>query len=440
MTTSDLAARLSELQRQAQKLNPRPVRGTVLRAAGSLMRATLAGARLGELCEVRDDGLGGLLTAEVVGLEGDEVILAPMGEMIGLSSSAEIERTGAVLRVPVGDALLGRVLDALGRPLDGEALVSASLRPINAAAPPALQRRLVDKALPVGVRSIDGLMTVGEGQRLGIYGEPGGGKSTLLASLIRGAQVDVVVVALVGERGREVRDFIEHQLDAQARARTVIVVATSDRPAVERVKASYTATTIAEEFRERGLSVLLVMDSVTRFARALREIGLAAGEPPTRRGFPPSVMAELPRLLERAGPSASGSITAFYTVLVEGDGTGDPIAEETRSILDGHIVLSPSLASSGHYPAIDVLTSRSRVMDAVTDSSHRARAARVRELLHRYNEIEFLVQVGEYKKGADPRTDAALASIEPIREFLRQGSTEISSFKETQDWLTRLTN
>jgi ATP synthase in type III secretion protein N len=290
------------------------------------------------------------------------------------------------------------------------------------------------------VRTIDGLMTCAEGQRLGIYGGPGGGKSTLLASLVRGAQVDVVVVALVGERGREVRDFIERQLDTKARNRTVFVVATSDRPAVERVKASYTATTIAEEFRDRGMRVLLVMDSVTRFARALREIGLAAGEPPTRRGFPPSVMAELPRLLERAGPAASGSITAFYTVLVEGDGAGDPVAEETRSILDGHIVLSPSLASSGHYPAIDVLASRSRVMDAVTDSSHRARAARVRELLHLYSEIEFLVQVGEYKSGADPRTDAALASIEPIRSFLRQASTEVSSLQETQNWLARLTD
>jgi type III secretion protein N (ATPase) len=440
MTASGLASRLSQLHLQVQKLDPRPVRGVVLRATGALMRATLPGVRLGELCELRDDGLSEPLMAEVVGLEGDEVILAPMGTMVGLSSGAEIKRTGEVLRVPVGDALLGRVLDALGRPLDGKELLSSHVRAIHAAAPPALQRRLVDKALPVGVRAIDGLMTVAEGQRLGIYGEPGGGKSTLLASLIRGAQVDVVVVALVGERGREVRDFIEHQLDAPARARTVIVVATSDRPAVERVKASYTATTIAEEFRERGLSVLLVMDSVTRFARALREIGLASGEPPTRRGFPPSVMAELPRLLERAGPSASGSITAFYTVLVEGDGTGDPIAEETRSILDGHIVLSPGLASSGHYPAIDVLTSRSRVMDVVTDSSHRAQAARVRELLHRYNEIEFLVQVGEYKKGADPRSDAALASIEPIREFLRQDSSEISSLKETQDWLARLTS
>ena len=440
MTADSLSARLNRLRAQIQNLESRPKRGLVLRVTGSLIRGALPGARLGELCRLRDRGLSEPLLAEVVGLEGAEIILAPLGELLGLSTDAEVERTNEVLRVPVGNALLGHVLDGLGRPLDGAVLTSCSLRALHSAPPPALQRRLVDKVLPVGVRTIDGLMTCAEGQRLGIYGEPGGGKSTLLASLVRGAQVDVVVVALVGERGREVRDFIERQLDAKARNRTVFVVATSDRPAVERVKASYTATTIAEEFRDRGMRVLLVMDSVTRFARALREIGLAAGEPPTRRGFPPSVMAELPRLLERAGPAASGSITAFYTVLVEGDGAGDPVAEETRSILDGHIVLSPSLASSGHYPAIDVLASRSRVMDAVTDSSHRARAARVRELLHLYSEIEFLVQVGEYKSGADPRTDAALASIEPIRSFLRQASTEVSSLQETQNWLARLTD
>jgi ATP synthase in type III secretion protein N len=440
MTAHDLVSRLGSLRVQVGNLQSRPERGLVLRAYGSVLRAALPGARLGELCRLRDRGLQEPLLAEVVGLDEEEVILAPVGEMLGLSAGAEVERTGAVLSVPVGDVLRGRVLDGLGRPVDGQVLLPCSFRALRAEPPQPLQRRLVDRVLPVGVRAIDGLMTCGEGQRLGIYGEPGGGKSTLLASLVRGAQVDAVVVALIGERGREVRDFIERQLDAQTRKRTVLVVATSDRPAVERVKASYTATTIAEEFRDRGLRVLLVMDSVTRFARALREIGLAAGEPPTRRGFPPSVMAELPRLLERAGPSESGSITAFYTVLVEGDGTGDPIAEETRSILDGHIILSPSLASSGHYPAIDVLASRSRVMDAVTDPAHRARAARVRELLHLYSEIEFLVQVGEYKSGLDSRADAALSSIEPIRGFLRQGSLEVSSWQETQSWLSRLTS
>jgi ATP synthase in type III secretion protein N len=439
MTVGSLTTRLSSLRGQLKNLEPRPTRGRVLYAIGALVRAALPGARLGELCRLRDRGKAEPLLAEVVGLEGDEVILAPMGEMDGLSSGAEVERTDDILRVPVGDGLTGRVVDGLGRPIDGAAPISGPLRPLHAPAPPAMRRRLVEKVLPVGVRAIDGLLTCGEGQRVGIYGGPGSGKSTLLSSLVRGADVDIVVVALIGERGREVRDFIERQLDARVRARMVLVVATSDRPAVERVKASYTATAIAEEFRDRGLRVLLVMDSVTRFARALREIGLAAGEPPARRGFPPSVMAELPRLLERAGPSASGSITAFYTVLVEGDGSGDPIAEETRSILDGHIVLSPDLASSGHFPAIDVLASRSRVMEAVTAPSHRAEASRVRELLHIYNEIEFLVQVGEYRAGVDPRSDAALRSIEPIRGFLRQGSTESSSLQETQRWLKQLT-
>jgi type III secretion protein N (ATPase) len=442
MSANTLFEGLQRLSAQVQDLQPRPVRGRLVRAVGTVLRAVLPEARLGELCRLHDRGREEPLLAEVVGLDGDEAILAPVGDMLGLSAGAEVERTGDVLRVPVGAGLLGRVLDGLGRPLDSAtlgALGPCARRPANALPPPALERRLVDTPLAVGVRAIDGLMTCGEGQRLGIYGEPGGGKSTLLASLVRGAQVDVVVVALVGERGREVRDFIEHQLDAAARARTVLVVATSDRPAIERLKASYTATTIAEAFRDEGRRVLLVMDSVTRFARALREVGLAAGEPPTRRGFPPSVMAELPRLMERAGPAASGSITAFYTVLVEGDGTGDPVAEETRAILDGHIVLSPSLAGAGHYPAIDVLASRSRVMDAITEPLHRKQANHVRDLLHRYNEIEFLVQVGEYKAGSDPRSDAALAGIEAVRSFLRQGSTERTTWEETQAWLARLT-
>ncbi len=442
MSANRLAAELGRLGHRVGALDLRQERGRVVRAIGTVLRAVLPEARLGELCKLHDRGRAEPLLAEVVGLDADEAILAPLGDMLGLCAGAEVERTGDVLRVPVGDALLGRVLDGLGRPLDRAtrgALGPCARRAVNATPPPALERRLVDRMLPLGVRAIDGFVTCGEGQRLGIYGEPGGGKSTLLAALVRGARVDTVVVALVGERGREVREFIERQLDDKARARTVFVVATSDRPAVERLKASYTATTIAEAFRDQGQRVLLVMDSVTRFARALREVGLAAGEPPTRRGFPPSVMAELPRLLERAGPAATGSITAFYTVLVEGDGTGDPVAEETRAILDGHIVLSPSLAGAGHYPAIDILASRSRVMDAVTDSLHRTRAAAVRDLLHRYNELEFLVQVGEYKAGADPRSDAALAGIDGVRGFLRQGATESTSWEETQAWLARLT-
>lgn len=442
MTIDRLSQSLSRLSGHVRDLQPRPARGRVVRAIGVVLRAVMPEARLGELCRIGGHGRKTLL-AEVVGLDGDEVVLAPLGDIHGLVSGAEVEPTGDVLRAPVGAPVLGRVLDGLGRPLDAATrgpLHPCQRRPVIAEPPAALDRRQVETALSLGVRAIDGLITCGEGQRMGIYGEPGGGKSTLLASLVRGADVDVVVVALVGERGREVRDFLERQIDEQTRARTVMVVATSDRPAVERLKASYTATTIAEGFRDEGLRVLLVLDSVTRFARALREVGLAAGEPPTRRGFPPSVMAELPRLMERAGPGATGSITAFYTVLVEGDGSGDPVAEETRAVLDGHIILSPSLAASGHYPAIDILASRSRVMDAIVDPEHRARAAGVRELLHRFSEIEFLVQVGEYKPGSDPRSDAALSGIEAVRGFLRQGAGEQTAWEETRAWLTRLTN
>lgn len=433
--------RLAALADSLRLATPRPVNGRVVRAIGSLMHALLPDGRIGELCRLEQGGRAPLL-AEIVGLDGDEAVLAPIGDMRGLGAGCAVVRTGGSLTVPVGDALLGRVLDGLGAPLDeaehGPLPSGLEMRPCHADPPHSLHRARVDKPMTVGVRAIDGMLTCGEGQRVGIYGEPGGGKSTLLGQLVRNAQVDVAVVALVGERGREVREFIEHQLDAAGRARSVLVVATSDRPALERIKAAYTATAIAEWFRDQGRRVLLVVDSVTRYARALREVGLAAGEPPTRRGFPPSVLTELPRLLERAGPGVRGSITAFYTVLVEGDGSGDPIAEETRSILDGHIVLSPTLAASGHYPAIDVLTSRSRLMDLVAAPDHRTHATRVRELLHRHSEIEFLVQVGEYKAGADAVGDVALARIDDIRAFLRQDARDRSSFVDTTAWLARL--
>ena len=420
---------------------PRPIQGRLVRAVGTVLRAVMPEARVGDLCRLDDRGLSQPLMAEVVGLDGDEAILAPIGAARGLSAGAVVIATRDVLRVPSGPPVLGRVLDGLGRPLDGASrgpLANCTMRPCDAAPPDALDRALVNRPLQLGLRAVDGLLTCGEGQRVGIYGEPGGGKSTLMAQLVRGAAVDVVVVGLIGERGREVRDFIENQISTETRRRTVLVVATSDRPAVERMKAAMTATAIAEGFRDEGLRVLLLMDSVTRYARALREIGLAAGEPPTRRGFPPSVMAELPRLMERAGPAARGSITAFYTVLLEGDGAGDPIAEETRGILDGHIILSPKLAGSGHYPAIDVLTSRSRVMEAVADREHRAHARHVRDLLSRHAEIEFLVQVGEYRQGVDRMNDLALERIEPIRRFLRQDTEEHTPFPETLKHLAQL--
>lgn len=434
--------RLALLAEHVRSVTPRPEHGRVVRAVGTILWAILPGARIGELCRLEERGPESVaLLAEVVGLDGDHAILAPIGDMRGLSQRAVVIRTGDVLRVPVGAAVLGRVLDGLGRPLDvatrGSLPVDTVTRPVEARPPEALDRALVATTLPVGIRAIDGMLTCGEGQRMGVYGEPGSGKSSLLAQLVRNASVDVIVVGLIGERGREVRDFIERQIDAVTRLRCVMVVATSDRPAVERVKAAYTATSVAEGFRDAGQRVLLVIDSITRFARALREIGLAAGEPPTRRGYPPSVLAELPRLLERAGPAARGSITGFYSVLVEGDGVGDPIAEETRGILDGHVVLSSKLASAGHFPAIDILASRSRLMDAVVTDAHRAGARHVRTLLQRYDEIEFLVQVGEYRPGADALNDEALARIGALRDFLCQDAHLRAPFSGTQAWLAR---
>ena len=285
----------------------------------------------------------------------------------------------------------------------------------------------------MGLRVLDGLLTCGKGQRMGIFAAAGGGKSTLLSMLIRNAVADVVVLALIGERGREVREFIEHDIGKEGLRNTVLVVATSDRPAMERMKAAHVATTIAEYFRDQGSKVLLLMDSVTRFARAQREIGLAAGEPPTRRGFPPSVFAALPQLMERAGQSDKGSITALYTVLVEGDDMTEPIADETRSILDGHIILSRQLAQTNHYPAIDVLASVSRVMDNIVDDEHKRLAGRMRQLLAKYKEVELLLKIGEYKSGADAGADDAIARIEGINNFLQQGQRETSTLEETME-------
>nr|WP_281430402.1 FliI/YscN family ATPase [Salinicola acroporae] len=292
---------------------------------------------------------------------------------------------------------------------------------------------MIEQPLALGVRAIDALNTVARGQRVGLFGEPGVGKSSLLSAIVKGSSAEVVVLGLVGERGREVRELLDVQLDADARRRTVCVVSTSDRPAIERARAALVATGVAEYFRDQGRDVLLLVDSLTRFARAQREIGLAAGEPPTRRGYPPSLFAALPRLLERAGPgdSASGTITAIYTVLTEGDGTLDPVAEETRAILDGHIVLSAELARRDHFPAIDVLASRSRLMENVADDEHRRHAAKVRDLMARYRDVELLLQVGEYREGSDAATDEAIRKHTEIEAFLRQSRDDRSDFAET---------
>ena len=419
---------------ELELLAGRPVttRGKVLEVIGTLVRVTGLEVRLGELCELRAPNGVLLQNAEVVGFSRNVAILSPFGRLADISRETQVIGLGRPLSVPVGDELLGRVIDSLGVPLDGgPPLQCDDARPIFADPPNPMSRPLLDKSLPTGVRIVDGLMTLGEGQRMGIFAPAGVGKSTLMGMFARGARCDINVIALIGERGREVREFVEQIMGKDGMARSVVVCATSDRSSIERAKAAYVATAVAEYFRDRGMSVLLMMDSLTRFARAQREIGLAAGEPPTRRGFPPSIFAELPRLLERAGLSEHGSITALYTVLAEDESGGDPIAEEVRGILDGHMILSREIAARNQYPAIDVLGSLSRVMPQVTSAQHMKQAGHVRRLMAKYKEIETLLQVGEYREGSDATADEAIAKIEAIRGFLNQRTDEFSSLDDT---------
>ena len=408
-------------------------RGRVSAVTGGLVRATVTGVRIADLCMlsgIGDAAPGDGVLAEVVGFDGPHVLMSPLGSTTGISNDTQVVATGRTHEVAVGPELLGKVLNGLGHPLSGDRLHCTSSYPVLADPPDPMRRKVIDTPLPMGVRVLDGLLTCGEGQRVGIFAAAGGGKSTLLSMLIRNSAADVKVLALIGERGREVREFIEHDIGEEGLKQSVIVVATSERPAMERLKAAYVATAIAEYFRDQGLKVLLMMDSVTRFARAQREIGLAAGEPPTRRGFPPSVFAALPQLMERAGRSETGSITAMYTVLVEGDDMTEPVADETRSILDGHIILSRQLAQANHYPAVDVLASVSRVMNNIVDEDHLRVAGRMRELLAKYKEIELLIRIGEYKQGSDPAADEANRKIDAINGTLTQGVYETSSFEE----------
>ncbi|MEN9773845.1 MAG: hypothetical protein RL322_915 [Pseudomonadota bacterium] len=410
------------------------IKGRVTQVIGTIIKAVVPAVKVGEVCILRQPGEDFEMKAEVVGFARDAALLTPIGDMYGISATTEVMPTGRAHMVPVGDGLLGRVLDGLGQPLDAEErgpLEADRFYPVFADAPDPMKRRVIKDPLPLGVRAIDSLLTCGEGQRMGIFAAAGGGKSTLLGMLVKGAAVDVTVIALIGERGREVREFIEHELGEEGRKRAVIVCATSDKSSMERAKAAYVATAIAEYFRDQGRKVLFLMDSVTRFARAQREIGLAAGEPPTRRGYPPSVFATLPKLMERVGMNDKGSITALYTVLVEGDDMTEPIADETRSILDGHIILSRALAASNHYPAIDVLASASRVQNNVVSAEHRAAAGRLRELMAKYADVELLVKIGEYKRGSDAVADEAIDRIDAIRSFLKQGTRERSDLPTT---------
>ena len=422
------------LNRAGEDAQSIDVKGKVIQVVGTIIKASVPGVKVGEICLLRNPWEDFEVQAEVVGFTREAVLLTSLGQMIGISAETEVIPTRRVQMVPVGDHLLGRVLDGLGRPMDAD--VKGPLRPdgyypVYADPPSPLERRVISTPISLGVRALDAMLTCGEGQRMGIFAAAGGGKSTLLAQIIRNTEADVTVLALIGERGREVREFIEKDLGPEGLAKSVLVISTSDRSAMERLKAAYVATSIAESFRDKGRKVLLMMDSVTRFGRAQREIGLAAGEPPTRRGFPPSVFSELPKLMERAGNSAKGSITALYTVLVEGDDMTEPIADETRSILDGHIILSRKLAQQNHYPAIDILASVSRCQSAIIPADHKAAAAKLRTILAKYAEVELLLKIGEYKKGADPETDEAVDKIGAVNGFLKQGLSERPTYEES---------
>jgi type III secretion protein N (ATPase) len=425
-----MTAALDPFRAALRDLSTVEERGRVTEVLGTLVKAVGVQARVGELCELRTRQ-GTVLRAEVIGFRGNGAILTPFGDIAGLSSETEVIATRRRFTIPTGAALLGRVLDGFGDPLDGRGPLAGpkSQDLVDAEPPVALLRRPVDRVCQTGIRAIDALLTIGEGQRVGVVAPVGVGKTTLMGMLARGTRVDVNVVALIGERGREVGEFLDRTLGPDGLKRSVVLVTTADRPAVERAKCAQVATTIAERFRQEGRHVLLLVDSITRYARALREIGLASGEAPTRRGFPPSVFAALPRLLERAGNDDRGSITAFYTLLIEGDEEGDPIAEEVRSLLDGHLQLSRAQAQAHQFPAIDVLASLSRVMSGITPATQQEAAARVRGWLAKYREIELLLQMGEYQKGVDSEADEAIAHMPVLRQFLQQQPDEFTDFR-----------
>jgi type III secretion protein N (ATPase) len=406
-------------------------RGRVVELTGLVVRAVAEGLRQGEVVRIQTPGEEPLL-AEVVGFRAEEAVLFPLGEPRGLAPGAEVTPSGRPLTIRVGRPLLGRILDGLGRPLDGRPLPAGlSTWALERSAPRPLERERVRRPLQLGVRVLDALLTAGEGQRIGLFAGSGVGKSTLLGQIARGTAADVVVVGLVGERGREVREFLEESLGPEGLARSVVVVATSDAPALVRLKAAHAATAMAEWFAEvDGRKVLLLIDSLTRFARARREVGLAAGELPARQGYPPSVFAEMPRLLERAGNRARGGITAVYTVLVAGGDLDEPIADEVRGVLDGHVVLDRQVAARGRFPAVDVLQSVSRVMPAVAAPEHLALAARARQLLAVWERQRDMIALGAYSRGSDAATDDAIARIDALEALLAQGAAERSTLDE----------
>lgn len=413
-------------------VDPVRVHGQVVQVIGLTVESIGPDVRIGELCTIFPSRDAPPVRAEVVGFRHNRVLLMPLGELGAVGPGCDVVATGQPLTAPTGPQLLGRVLNGLGEPIDdGPPLHAVPRVPVDRAPPSPLERPPVAEPVGVGVRVIDGLLTVGRGQRVGIFAGSGVGKSTLLGMVARNTEADVNVIALIGERGREVRAFLERDLGPEGLARSVVVVATSDQPALIRIKGALVATAIAEAFRDQGRDVMLLMDSVTRYAMALREVGLAVGEPPTTKGYTPSVFAALPRLLERAGTSAAGTITAFYTVLVDGDDLNDPIADAVRGILDGHIVLDRALANRGHFPAVDVLASTSRVMRDIVSADHMRAAENVRRVLALHKDAEDLLQIGAYKRGTNRELDIALQHIEAVRRFTRQSPDEAAPFPDT---------
>ncbi len=414
-------------------------KGKIVNVVGLTLESAGPDARLGDICYIYPSEEGAEpIMAEVVGFKDGKTQLMPYEITDGIASGNIVENTGDPLKVWAGDELLGQCLDGLGRPLDGSRIEGSKAYPVESLPPDPMSRVIISEILPLGVKAVDGLITVGKGQRIGIFAGSGVGKSTLMGMFARNTKADINVIALVGERGREVREFIERDLGEEGMRRSVVVVATSDRPALERNKAAKTATAIAEYFRDQGKDVLLMMDSLTRFSMAQREIGLASGEPPVSRGYPPSVYSEMPKLLERAGNSDTGSITGLYTVLVDGDDFNEPITDTARSILDGHIMLSRKLAHKNHYPAIDVLQSISRCMSQIATKEHKQAAGRFKNVMATYSEAEDLINIGAYKTGSNAGIDYAIEKIDAVNQFLLQDVDEKIGMEETLELLQKL--
>jgi flagellum-specific ATP synthase len=414
--------------------------GRIAKIVGLTIESVGPDAKLGDLCKIYTDSRHGeFVQAEVVGFRDERLLLMPMENVDGVGPGCIVENTGRPLSIPVGDELLGHLLDGFGRLEDSDEVLNLTQEyPVDALPPEPMDREIISEVLPLGVKAVDGLITVGKGQRIGIFAGSGVGKSTLMGMFARNTKADINVIALIGERGREVREFVERDLGPEGMQHSVVVVATSDKPALIRNKAAKTATAIAEYFRDQGKDVLLMMDSLTRFSMAQREIGLASGEPPVTRGYPPSVYSEMPKLLERAGMSKTGSITGLYSVLVDGDDFNEPITDTARGILDGHIILSRNLVSKNHYPAIDVLNSISRVMVSVVSDEHKEVAGRMRNIMATYHDAEDLINIGAYKAGSNKNIDYAISKIEEVDAFLMQGTMETFEYEEIEQMMYKM--